>query len=133
MMMDKFTIKAAEAIEAAQQRAATAGHSEISPLHLLDALLGSPRSGTPANGTGSIVVPLLEKAGGNVAQIRSILQSELNRRPKVSGGTLTAGAEFNEVLQAALKARGRHEGTSTSLPSTCCAPWLRLRVMPRKF
>ncbi len=114
MMMDKFTIKAAEAIEAAQQRAATAGHSEISPLHLLDALLGSPRSGT-ANGTGSIVVPLLEKAGGNVAQIRSILQSELNRRPKVSGGTLTAGAEFNEVLQAALK---RADGMKDQYVST---------------
>jgi len=89
-------------------------------VHLLAALVGSGGStgggaghaGTPMgsgsvrNGSsggngdpGGIVVPVLEKAGASVNQIRSIAQSELARLPKVSGGSLAAGREFQEVLQ----------------------------------
>ena len=78
MQPDRFTIKAAEAVNAAQQRAQTLGNPEVTPLHLLAALVSSE-----SDGNGSIVVPLLEKAGAHVAQIRSMTDAELNRLPKI--------------------------------------------------
>ena len=40
MQMDKFTIKAQEAVGQAQQLAQQKDHPEITPLHLLAALVG---------------------------------------------------------------------------------------------
>ncbi len=68
MMMDRLTIKAAEAVQAAEQRAVSAGHGELSPVHLLAALV-SPAGGGNGGDNGGIVVPLLEKAGAHVGQI----------------------------------------------------------------
>jgi ATP-dependent Clp protease ATP-binding subunit ClpB len=110
--MDRFTIKAIEAIQNAERLAQDHGHGELSPLHLLAALVGSSGGarGSPAGGNGDpggIVVPVLEKAGASVNQIRSVVQSELNRLPKVSGGSLAASREFQEVLQKAEAAAER--------------------------
>jgi len=96
MQMDRFTIKAAEAIQGAQQRAHALGNPEVTPLHLLAALV-SPEVG----GNGGIVVPLLEKAGASVSQIRSMTESELARLPKQTGGSLAAHRSFLDVLNAA--------------------------------
>ena len=106
MMMDRLTIKAAEAVQAAEQRAVSAGHGELSAAHLLAALV-SPAGGGNGGDNGGIVVPLLEKAGAHVGQIRSILESELGRLPKVSGGSLTAARSLHDVLQAAQKQADR--------------------------
>ena len=100
MTTDRFTIKAAEALQTAEQRARTAGHGRLSPLHLLDALV-APAAGRNGHDNGGIVGPLLEKSGAQVGQIRSILKSELAHLPKVSGGTLTADPPVQEVIQAA--------------------------------
>ena len=102
MMMDKFTIKAAEAMQAAEQRASGLGHGELTPLHVLAALV-TPQEGPNGGNGGGIVVPLLEKAGAHVGQLRSIVESELNRLPKVSGGTRAAHPGLHEVLQTAQK------------------------------
>ncbi len=101
MTQDQFTIKAGEAIQSAEQRARTAGHSEVTPLHLLAALVSSESHGPDAR--GGIIVPLLQKAGSPVEQIRQMVESELNRLPKVSGGTLAASPPFHEVIEAARK------------------------------
>ncbi len=106
MMMDRLTIKAAEAMQAAEQHAVSIGHGELSPAHLLAALV-SPAGGGNGGDNGGIVVPLLEKAGAHVGQIRSILESELGRLPKVSGGSLTAARSLHDVLQAAQKQADR--------------------------
>ena len=53
---DKLTVKAQEALEAAQELAARAGQQQIEPLHVLWALV--------ALGDG-VVPPLLEKLGGD--------------------------------------------------------------------
>ena len=96
MTPDTFTVKAAEAIQGAQERAVGMGHGELSPLHLLARLV------TPGiEDGGGIIVPLLERAGSHVRQIRSILETELNRVPKVTGAPLTASRVFQEVLVAA--------------------------------
>jgi ATP-dependent Clp protease ATP-binding subunit ClpB len=99
MRLDKLTIKAAEALQDAERLAQDSGHSELTPLHLLSALVAPFAPG--GNGDGGIVVPLLAKAGAHVDQIRSILQSELKRLPKVSGALLTMSPALQAVLRNA--------------------------------
>jgi len=97
MQTDKFTIKAAEAVQRAQQMAHDRGHPELTALHLLAALV-APEA---ADNGGSIVTPIIEKAGGHVARIRSMVESELTRLPQQSGGSLAAQRSFVDVLGAA--------------------------------
>ena len=74
---DKFTIKAQEAVQAAVELAGERGHPQVTPLHLLHALLAE-REG--------IVRPLLEKIGVDRGQLERIVEAELSHQPKVSGG-----------------------------------------------
>ncbi|TWT40930.1 Chaperonin protein ClpB [Phycisphaerae bacterium RAS1] len=104
MNPDRLTVKSAEAIQAAQQRASSLGHPEVTPLHLLDALI---TSGGAGNGEGGIIVPLLEKIGVPVGQLRGMVASELGRLPKVTGASLSASRELGEVLQQAGKEADR--------------------------
>jgi ATP-dependent Clp protease ATP-binding subunit ClpB len=117
MRLDRLTIKGAESLQAAERLATRHGHAELTPLHLLAALVGtaghrgdhgeseagaSPSpSGASQAGPGGIVVPLLEKTGANVGQIRSITESELKRLPKVTGASLAMSAELHGALQKA--------------------------------
>ncbi len=110
MNLDKFTIKAAEAVQRAQQSAQSAGHPELAPLHLLAALVSSE-----ADSNGGIITPILEKAGAHVGQIRSMVESELQRLPKQAGGSLTAHRTFVDVLGAAEKEARRMQDQYTSV------------------
>src|ERR1041384_186929 len=101
MQAERFTIKSGEAIQAAQQAAQRAGNPEVTPLHLLAALMSGGPRGDGALEEGGLIVPLLEKAGAAVERVRSMAASELARLPKVSGGSLAAGRVFNDVIQAA--------------------------------
>jgi ATP-dependent Clp protease ATP-binding subunit ClpB len=74
---DKFTIKAQEAVQAAQDLAATAGNPQIEPLHLLSSLIGEQEG---------IFGPMLDKIGANRAQLQQIVQAELKHLPRASGG-----------------------------------------------
>ncbi|MCG3128928.1 MAG: Chaperone protein ClpB [Phycisphaerae bacterium] len=94
MQADRLTIKAAEALQRAQQLAQQARHAEVTPMHLLVALLSE------ADG-GGIVTPLLEKAGVPAGQVRSIAESELRRLPQTSSGNLAASATLGQVLASA--------------------------------
>ncbi|HUN82711.1 MAG TPA: ATP-dependent chaperone ClpB [Phycisphaerae bacterium] len=109
MRMDKLTIKAGEALQESQRLASEQGHAEISPLHLLAALT------QPGEESGGIVAPVLAKAGGNVEQIRSILQSELRRLPKVSGATPSLSAAMQSVLNTAEREAERMKDQFTSV------------------
>ncbi len=75
---EKLTIKGQEAVTNAQSLATDQGHSQIEPLHLLDALLHE---------TDGVIAPLLDRIGVNRAQLEGIVRSELQRLPKVSGGS----------------------------------------------
>lgn len=100
MQMERFTIKAVESIQNADRLARDGGHSQITPLHLLAAMTSV--NGGQENGSNTgIVGPVIEKAGANLNQIRSITQSELGRLPKVSGGALSADQALQDVLHAA--------------------------------
>ncbi len=90
--MDKLTVKAQEAVQAAQQLAENRGHPQLQPLHLVAALL-EEREG--------IVRPLLEAVGVNVSQLQKIVEADLKKFPQQSGGQSGAGPAFMQVLNAA--------------------------------
>lgn len=75
---DKFTIKAQEAVQRAQELAADRGNPQIDPLHLLAALLAESEG---------VVRPIFDKIGVNRQQLDTIVESELGRFPKMSGST----------------------------------------------
>ena len=77
MRLDKLTVKAQEAVAAAQSLADQGNHQAVEPEHLLLALV-LPQEG--------VVAPLLAKLGVPADAIRRQVQAELDRLPKVRGG-----------------------------------------------
>src|SRR5438445_7036898 len=98
MRLDKFTIKAQEAIMRAQELAQQKDHSELLPLHLLAALLSEE---------GGVVQPILEKMGANVARIQQVVTSELERLPKATGTQLGMARSTQDVFTRAQKEADR--------------------------
>ncbi len=104
---DKLTIKAQEAVAAAQAKASELGNPELESMHLLDALISDNEG---------IVVPLLKKIGANLPQIASACRSELGRLPKTSGGRApSVSPELQKCLEksAAIAAGMKDEYIST--------------------
>ena len=90
MKFDKFTVKAQEAVQAAQSLADQGNHQAIVPEHLLLALLQQQEG---------VVGPLLAKLGARPEVIAREIQSELDKLPRVQGG----GRQYaSERLEAAL-------------------------------
>src|SRR3989442_4571924 len=75
---DKFTGKAQEAIQAAQSMADQLSHQAIEPEHLLLALVQQPEG---------VVGPVLAKLGVPTDAIRRQVEAELQKVPKVRGGS----------------------------------------------
>src|ERR1700690_1023167 len=73
---DKLTVKAQQALQAAQEMGGREGQQQIEPLHLLWALL--------AQGDG-VVPPLLEKLGVSPTQLAGEVEKQIARLSKVSG------------------------------------------------
>jgi ATP-dependent Clp protease ATP-binding subunit ClpB len=95
MRFDKLTVKSQEALSEAQSLATGRGHSQITPAHLLRALVAQPEGST---------VPILQKIGVRL----DVLQTELERRlaslPKVHGGAQpTLAPALSRVLEAAFQ------------------------------
>ena len=106
MRFDKFTTLAQEAISAAQSAAAGASHSEITPAHLLAALVAEKASPTAA---------LVQKAGVDPARLHQLAGAELRRLPTVQGGaTGNASRETMEVLATAEREAQRMKDAYTS-------------------
>jgi len=76
MRLDKFTVKAQDAISAAQRIAEESGHQMLENDHLLYALL-QEKDGT--------VEAILEKLGANPAAVRGDIERELSKLPRVEG------------------------------------------------
>ena len=77
MRLDKFTIKAQEAIVEAHTIAKTNDHQQVEPEHLLLGLLEQSEG---------LVGPLLRKLGTDPDTITSQLKEAINKIPKVYGG-----------------------------------------------
>src|SRR2546422_616602 len=76
MRPERLTVKAAEALQQASALARERGNPVINDAHLFHALLSQD---------DGIVVPLLQKAGLNVTQLKAETAREIERFPKQSG------------------------------------------------
>jgi ATP-dependent Clp protease ATP-binding subunit ClpB len=76
MRLDKFTVKAQDAVSEAQKKAEGSGHQTLENEHLLYALL-QEKDGT--------VEAILEKLGANPAAVKRDVEGELSRLPRVEG------------------------------------------------
>jgi ATP-dependent Clp protease ATP-binding subunit ClpB len=95
LQFDKLTVKAQEALQAAQEFAGRSGQQQIEPLHLLWALV--------AQGDG-VVPPLLEKLGVAPARLAGEIQKQVDRLPKISGVSQQyMSPASNDVLERAFK------------------------------
>ncbi len=94
MNLDRYTTKAAEAIQGALQLSQRLNHQALTPLHVLEALV------TQAAG---LVPTLLEKLEQAPAQVSERTQVALKKLPSVSGGNgqTYLSPELQKVLQAA--------------------------------
>jgi len=95
---DKFTVKAQEAVQRANELASEHGNPELEPLHLLAALVEDKEG---------IVAPVLEKIGIGPQAVLSDLYKEIEKLPKVSGsgGAQQPGmsSQINQVLERSFK------------------------------
>jgi ATP-dependent Clp protease ATP-binding subunit ClpB len=93
---DKFTVKAQEAVQRANNLASEHGNPELLPLHLLAALLEDKEG---------IVPPVLEKIGIGPQAVLSDVYREIEKLPKVSGEAAQAALSnaANKLLEQAFK------------------------------
>jgi len=89
---DRLTVKSAEALNEAIALARRAGNPLVYDLHLLAALLAQDEG---------IVVPILQKLGIGVTQLREQVERESARFPKQSGAQPSLSRELNQVLDKA--------------------------------
>ncbi len=104
---DKFTVKAQEAVQAAQSIADQLSHQAIEPEHLLLALIQQQEG---------VVSPLLAKLGAPADAIRRQVEAELAKAPKVRGaagayGTPRLRAIFERAQQEAERLRDEYVST----------------------
>ncbi len=91
---ERLTVKAAEALQQAAVLARQRGNPVVNDAHLFYALLSQD---------DGIVVPLLQKAGLNVTQLKAETEREIERFPKQSGSAVepTLAREVSHVLDRA--------------------------------
>ncbi len=78
--LDKLTLKSQEALQSALELASERHNPEITPEHLLAALLEQDEG---------VVRPVLQKIGANPDTIRQEVEQALENRPRVTGGAGT--------------------------------------------
>ena len=89
MTLDKFTIKAQEAVQQAVNIAQMNGQQVIEPVHLLKGVLDKAKDVTNF---------LFQKLGVNGQQIEMLTEQEMKHLPKVQGGQPYLSNESNQVL-----------------------------------
>lgn len=100
---NRFTIKAQEALQGAQETALEHGHTELRAVHLLASLLEDAQT---------LVTPMLQHAGVSVDSFKQEVAKELQRQPKVfssqplSPHQLFLSSELLQILDRATKIAG---------------------------
>src|ERR1043166_542048 len=94
MRLDKFTLRAQEAIQAAIELAERNQNQQVEPEHLLAAMLEQKEG---------VVRPILGKIGANVATLTSDLDAAIAKYPQVSGGQQFFSSRTNTIFQDAQK------------------------------
>jgi len=94
----RFTIKAQEALQNAQELAAEKNHGELKAIHILASLIED---------STSLIQPILMRSGINLDRLHEQIQIELDRLPKIiansSIGQLYLSQELMRVLDQAAK------------------------------
>ena len=93
MTLDKFTIKAQEAIQAAINLASRNGQQVIEPLHILAGIMEKGKD---------VVNYIFHKSGINLQIVESAVQSEISHLPKVSGDEPYLSPDANKVIQTTM-------------------------------
>src|SRR6195256_599970 len=90
---EKMTVKAQEAVQKAQEIAASHENQQIEPIHLLSALVNQP---------DGVVPPLLARLGIRTELLSQDVEREIGRLPRVTGfGQQHMGKPLNDVLERA--------------------------------
>ena len=92
MRLDKLTIKSQEAVAEAMDAASEHGHAEITPLHLLAALVSQEQGAVPS---------ILQRIGITPQQIRAQADEKLSSLPRISGAP-TGGPGLGSAAHKAL-------------------------------
>jgi len=94
MDFEKFTEKARSIIGASQNKALVSDHQQLGSLHILSALLDDE---------DKLASRILEACSVNIVIIRSDLEKEFAKIPRVQGGQPYPGNDFAKVLESAKK------------------------------
>src|ERR1700751_4301773 len=94
MKLDKLTTKAKEALQQAHALAESRGHQELTPEHLLSALLTQEQGVVPA---------LLRKVGVEPGLVQAKVDAALDAQPQVRGAAadLYVGRRLKTLLEDA--------------------------------
>ena len=96
MRLDKFTIKAQEALAAARDLADGRAHQEVTPEHLLRALV---------NQEDGVVLAVLRKLGADAEAIGRKVDEALDKQPQVRGSSAEGflGHRLKDLLEEATR------------------------------
>ena len=102
---NRFTIKAQEALQRAQELAAEKNQGELRALHLLFAL---------TEDTSSLVFPMLTRTGVNIDRLQEEIENEIDRLPRLVTGVSSVGQlylsqELLRILEQATKISAREK------------------------
>ena len=89
MTLDKFTIKAQEAVQKAQEIATARQHQAIETEHLMKGVLSVDENVTPF---------LLKKLEVNIPRLSQQIDALVDRLPRVSGGSQYLSSDANQAL-----------------------------------
>ncbi|MBR1448207.1 MAG: ATP-dependent chaperone ClpB [Prevotella sp.] len=89
MTLDKFTIKAQEAVQQAVNTAQLSGQQVIEPVHILKGVMEKAKD---------VVNFIFQKLGVNTQQIDLLVSQEIQHLPRVQGGQPYLSNESNNVL-----------------------------------
>jgi ATP-dependent Clp protease ATP-binding subunit ClpB len=99
LRFEKMTVKAQEAVQSAQEVAASHENQQIEPIHLLAALVSQAEGVVPS---------LLTRLGARSEALSQEIEKEIARLPKVQGfGQQHMGRPWNDVLERAFKEADR--------------------------
>ncbi len=98
MTLDKFTIKAQEAIQEAVNAASSGGQQVIEPVHLLKGVMAKAKD---------VANFIFQKLGVNASQIEMLTEQEIKHLPRVEGGQPYLSNDSNRVLQQAIDLSGK--------------------------
>ena len=89
MTLDKFTIKAQEAVQQAVNTAQFNGQQVIEPVHILKGVLEKAKD---------VTTFIFQKLGVNAQQIETLIEQEIKHLPRVQGGQPYLSNDSNNVL-----------------------------------